>query len=240
MDIHALPQYLKIALYGRSGTGKTTVAGTAPGPIIFLDVRDKGTDSVRNVLAAKVFLIESWDDIEEAYWYLKENPKGYKTAVLDTVTQLEVMALTKVKGNDSPNTSRNQFGAAAGLMKTWILLYRDLDMTVIFNCQDRQKSNGDDTDDGDLAPEVGPYLMPSVVKVLNAAVGIIGQTFIREAEVKIKGKATRKRIHFSMRLGPNTQFITKIRRDKSLSDIEIPAFIDNPTYQKLHDLTFKE
>ena len=240
MDVNALPKYLKIALYGRSGTGKTTIAGTAPGPVFFIDVRDKGTDSVRNVKGAKVFAAEEWDDIESAYWYLKDNPKGYKTAVLDTATQMEVMALRKAKGNDSPQTSRNQFGAAAGLMKTWLLLYRDLDMNVIFLTQDRSKSMGDDTDDGDLAPEVGPYLMPSVVKILNAAVGILGHTFIREKEVKVKGKATKKTIEFSVRLGPNTQFITKFRRDKSLSDVVIPDFIDNPTFQKLHDLTFKE
>ena len=34
-----------ITLYGRPGTGKTTIACTAPKPMLLVDIKDKGTDS---------------------------------------------------------------------------------------------------------------------------------------------------------------------------------------------------
>ena len=60
--------------YGRSGTGKTTLAGTFPTPILILDIGDKGTDSISDIEDCYVWEITEWDDIEIAYYYLKANP----------------------------------------------------------------------------------------------------------------------------------------------------------------------
>ena len=50
--VEHLPSVLAVLLYGRSGTGKTTIAASFPTPLLLLDIREKGTDSVANVKGA--------------------------------------------------------------------------------------------------------------------------------------------------------------------------------------------
>jgi ATP-dependent phosphoenolpyruvate carboxykinase len=45
--------------YGQSGTGKTTLAATFPGPILLCDIKDRGTDSVVGVEDLDVMEVET-------------------------------------------------------------------------------------------------------------------------------------------------------------------------------------
>src|SRR5262252_5652812 len=74
--------------YGRSGTGKTTVAATFPKKLLLIDIKDLGDDSVADIPGVKVLDVLSWDDFEMYYWYIKNHPDEYQTVVIDTVSQL--------------------------------------------------------------------------------------------------------------------------------------------------------
>jgi ATP-dependent phosphoenolpyruvate carboxykinase len=82
--------------YGRSGTGKTTLACSAPKPLLLIDINDKGTDSVIDVEGVYGVQCKTWEHLEEIYWFLQKGTK-YKTAVLDTVTQMQNFGIAKVK-----------------------------------------------------------------------------------------------------------------------------------------------
>ena len=60
-----------ITLYGRPGTGKTTISCTLPKPLLLIDVKDKGTDSgKRDDLEPgdiTVFELEEFDEIYDIY-----------------------------------------------------------------------------------------------------------------------------------------------------------------------------
>ena len=238
------------AFYGRSGTGKTTVACTFPGPILLLDVRDKGTASVLDVKNLDILVIEEWDNFEDAYWWLKANPTKYKTLVIDTVTNLQQLSIEKIlskkkkvdltKAGDWGTMSRRQWGDVASMMKTWITNVRDLEMNVIFVAQDRIFNFSDDDDENDegddhLQPEVGPRLSPAVAAHLNASVSIIGNTFIRRRHIPdrkvgkkiVKGKEITE---YCMRLGPNPIYITKLRKPKSVTP---PSILVDPSYKEI-------
>src|SRR5262252_697284 len=67
-------------LYGRSGTGKTTLAATFPKPILLLDVSDRGTDSIADVAKVDRTEVTDWDMFEHDYhWLREEEGAGYKT-----------------------------------------------------------------------------------------------------------------------------------------------------------------
>lgn len=234
--------------YGRSGTGKTTVAGTFPGRKLLCDIKDVGDDSLVGVDEIDVTDIESWDDFEVMYWWVKRNPDRYSTLILDTMSQLQQLCIQKVledKGKD-PNRAgewgsmtKQDWGTVASLMKTWIINLRDLPMNVVFVAQDRTFNTGEEDEAQGLDPEVGPALSPSVVKVLNAAVHVVGNTFIRRRIVKVKRKKPEKgkppyreeeRIEFCMRVGPNQTYITKLRKPKAIT---LPSVVVDPTYDKL-------
>lgn len=228
--------------YGRSGTGKTTLASTFPKPILLVDVKDQGTDSVMDVSRLDVAQISSWEEAEEIYYFLKENKK-YKTVIIDTVSQVQQLCMEDVvlanrrnvdRVGDWGTMTKRDWGAVSGRMKDWILDMRDLNMEVVFIAQDRV-SNTDDEDasDNQLLPEVGPRLMPSVAAQMNAAVSIIGNTFIRSQTVtkEVRGRKVKKeRAVYCLRVGPNPVYTTKLRKPKSVAP---PAFIEDPTYQDI-------
>lgn len=241
--VSELPMTLTALIYGRSGTGKTTFAATWPKPLLLVDIREKGTDSIARVEDVDVISIENWEELEDLYWFLKKSTHQYQTVVLDQVTQMQDLAKRRAlkddgKPEDSGIFSQRIWGNIAGMMNTWLLHYRDLDdlgINVCFIAQDRTTESSDEGgSEGQIDPTVGARLMPSVAGFLNAAVKLIGNTFIREnyvKEVDDKGKSKRTRIvEYAMRLGPHSVYLTKLRTGKN---IEIPATIVNPTYDAI-------
>lgn len=238
---------LSFVLYGRSNTGKTTLAATWPKPMLYIDVMDRGTKSIRDVKGIKKLTVTSWAEFDDAYWWLKENPEAYNTVVIDTLTQLQrivVEELTdgrKLRKGQNPGDwgtlSQKDWGTIAATMKEGIINYRDLvdlGMDVVFIAQDRAFNVGeDDEDEESLAPEIGPALSPSVVKTLNASVDVIGNTFIRERIIKgDKKKKTKDRevIEYCIRLGPNSLYVTKVRKPKSIT---APSALVDPDYDEI-------
>ena len=229
------------AVYGRSGSGKTTFASTFPRPILMLDIRDQGNDSISDQRDIDEKEIETFDDIEDVYYFLKKNPKRYKTVVFDTVTQLQQMLLEEMSsgkrrknGNagDWGTMTKRDWGDVAAKMKEWIMNFRNLPMEVVFLAQERVSTiEEEEVSDNQLMPEVGPQVMPSVAGTLNAAVSVIGNTFVGIRTTKksmTNGKKVSKReARYRLRVGPNPVYTTKLRKPKK---IEPPAWIDNPTY----------
>lgn len=234
--------------YGRSSTGKTTIAGTFPAPILYLDIRDRGVDSIEDVIHKGGSMgreLETFEEVTDMYWWIKKHPNEYETVVLDTVTQMQQLRLLEIaqeKGKDAANIgdwgtlSRRDWGTVSGSMKEWLINYRDLvdlGMNVVFLAQERVFGNEDDENSpsqGMIVPEVGPAVVKSIAQTLNASVHVIGNTFIRERdetkEVRGKKKTTTK-LEYCLRIGPNPYYLTKLRKPKGN---EPPAMIVDPCY----------
>lgn len=235
VPVSELPSVIAALFYGRSGTGKTTLASTFPKPLLLLDVREKGTDSIVNVSDCHTAQVDVWEDFENFYWYLKDGERRFKTVVIDQVTQLQDIALKKALADDNKQAtdqiSKRAFGQASGLLKNWLLHYRDLideGINVVFIAHDRTR-DGDEGDDDQIDPSVGPMLMPSVGSFLTGAVKIIGNTFIRET-TELDNKRRTRKISYALRVGPHSYYITKMR---SPVGVAVPRVLVDPTYEKL-------
>lgn len=234
--------------YGRSGTGKTTLASTFPKPILLLDINDQGTDSIADVKELDVLDIRDWDTFLEVYWWLTANPKRYKTIVIDTTSQLQgaciehVLKKKQLKGNkragDWGTMTMREWGEVSALMKTWITNVKGLPMEVVFVAQDRVFNTSEETEaETMLDPEVGPRLSPSVAAHLNAVANVIGNTFIRQRTQIVKEKTSKgikkKEVpvtQYCLRVGPNPTYVTKIRKPRA---IKPPSVIVDPSYDKI-------
>ena len=238
--VSAMELIISALFYGKSGTGKTTLASSFPGPILLMDFNEKGWDSVSNVENLEVLKVTSWKMVEPAYWYIKKNINKYKTIIIDQVTSMQEMCRNQVLENEEKTEmSLRLFGVVSGEMKTWLVNYRNLTddgINVVFLAHDRVSKDEDD-DDGDdqIMPSIGPQLMPSIAGTLAGAVKVIGNTFIRE-RFGPRDKETKKRdrfVDYCMRVGPHSVYATKLRTQKGN---DVPMFIVDPTYEKILEL----
>lgn len=225
--------------YGRSGTGKTTLAGTFPTPILLLDIGEKGTDSLSGSKGVDVIRVTEWQEMEDIYWELKDGEHNYKSVIVDAVHSMQGLALKEARAiagkKDRDQTSQRDFGQASGLMNTWLFNYRDLadeGINIVFLAHDKVQEVDTDEESDVILPEVGPRLMPSVASALTGAVNVVGNTYIREIISKPKkaGEKTHREVQYCLRIGPHGYYTTKIRRPKEFA---IPEFIVDPTYDKL-------
>lgn len=233
--------FVTALIYGRSGTGKTTLASTFPKKLLLLDFKDKGTDSIKDVEDIDVIMVTEWSEIEEVYWALKKASHGYETLVLDTIAGMQALAIQQVKIDSKKKQeealSRQNWGEVSSMMSTWIMNFRDLELHVVFLSPDRTKNVKDEEEEqeheeGQLEPEVGPAVIPSIARIVNAAVKVIGNTYIRQTYKVVEGKRV-IRTGYMLRVGPNPFYITKIRSPKSFST---PGSILNPSFEKIRKI----
>ena len=231
-------------IYGRSGTGKTTLAasivdvdGVQPDTsrVLLLDVMEEGTDSIYERQNIDVFAVDDWADFVGVYYFLKEYDHEYKAVIIDTVTQLQGLAMVEAKvradlDKEDAMTKRS-WGFLSSMLTPMLLNYRNLPMHVVFVAQDRRDESEEDYEE-DLLPEVGPAVMPSVAKGLNAMVNVIGQTCITQTE-RTKGGKLKTITSHRLRLGPHPSFLTKVRCPKSFY---IPESIKNPTFSQVAEV----
>lgn len=243
-DIRDINRHKAFAFYGRAGTGKTTLACTFPRPILLLDIQDEGTDSVADVKGLKVWDIETIDDFEDAYWYLKSSKNIFKTVILDTTTmlqQLKIMDMMGVKlekagkqAGDWGTMTKQDWGEVSSYLKTWITNYRNLKMNVIFIAQERVFNVDTEEEEGLLDPEIGPSLSPSVKSHLNAAVSVIANTFIRRRVIRKKNDKGRtietEKIEYCLGIGPSSVYTRKVRKPKAF---KLPDVIVDPEYEDI-------
>lgn len=229
---------LKVVIYGKQGTGKTTLASTFPKPLMLLDIKENGWVGVKDIKGLDPVKIKDWESFQEAYWYLQENKDGYKTVVIDTASALQDLALDYVakkrkvklregvKYGDVGTMTRKDWGEISSLLKPFIPQFRDLDMNVIFLAHEKVFNVEEDDQAEGIDPSVGPKLMQSVASTMNAAVDIIGQSFIREK--KREGKPSL--MQYCLRVGPHPYYITKVRKP---IDSEVESVLVDPSYQDL-------
>lgn len=243
------------ALYGRSGSGKTTLSATWPKPILYINIKDNGTDSIADEEDIDVVHIESSKELLDLIlWCHKQSSKGklkYKSIVLDTLTQFQGLLIKEMgvnkkltakgkRAGDFGTLTKQDWGSIAGDMKAVIMDVRNLPLESVFIAQERVFNIGDEEDDGvdQLMPEVGTRLMPSVNSDLCASVSIVGNTFVRVKVVSKKDPDTGKKVRtvkkqYCLRVGPNEVYTTKIRKPKG---IKAPDYIIDPTFRKIRDV----
>jgi hypothetical protein len=246
-DVGSFKPEMNICLYGKAGTGKTTLAGSYPKPLLIIECSEKGTDSISDIKGVKVLRCRNYDDAVKAYWYIKKNPDKFKSVAIDTVSHLQDMCIKKIveeKGREINEgeignwgtMTKQMWGEVASSVKSLLMDFRNLPQDCIFIAHDRNFNNEEEDENNQINPSIGPRLSPSIRASLNAIVNIIGNTFIQETVKKIKiGKKIeeKRKIKYCLRIGPNAIYDTKVRKPKKF---RLPDVLVNPDYNKLIDI----
>lgn len=243
---------IKINVYGRSGTGKTTFWATFPKPILALicsggkkpgELRSIDTVAYRKTI--KHVVLKNTAEFRELVEYQAET-KTYQTLVLDHVTSFqdlvlkEILGLEKIPEQGSWGMARQQDWGTCGLrVKENLAALLSLDCNVVIVGQERVFDS--DVENAEMIrPSVNSAVTPTVKNWLEAACDNIGQMFIRaktEKKALLKGQPKVSvrlgGVEYCLRTEPHETFSTKLRVPKGGN---IPDAIVDPTFEKIQAL----
>lgn len=198
-DVDDFVEYLTWVIYGKNGTGKTTLLSTLEN-VLILAVED-GTLSIRDKAKnAKKIKIDSWDKVEAVYWLLKngeykvegiEIPVGkgkflVKSIAIDTITRLsEVCMRSVVLGEDSSSSEKDvikrtlkDWGEMSEKIRFWLQKFEELPLHRVWLFQEQSNSEEVDTDEFSIYPAINKSLRTYVLSEAD----IIARTYIAKVE----------------------------------------------------------
>lgn len=240
----------KIALYGRSKTGKTTFWGSFPGKILAI-ICSGGLERAGELLSINtpehrkkvdVVYLEHSEELKDIIPHVRESGE-YSTVVLDHASSFQDMVLAEILDIDElPEQSswglatQQEYGQCTLQCKQYFRHLLDLPGNVIIVAQERMFDN--DSDNDLIEPYIGCALSPSLAGWLHAAPDYIMQMFIRNQvetstmKVGTKKKQVQKKtgkVEYCLRIGPSEIYVTNVRKPKGGDTADI---IVDPTYEK--------
>jgi hypothetical protein len=244
----------RILVYGRNKKGKTRFCTTA-GDILILDP-EVGTKHETKA-DPDVWPIESWDDINDAYMYLRSGKavspltkRPYLWVALDGLTRINNMALRWVMNQEEERNlerkpgqvGKQDYGRSGEMVKGMLHNFHSLkNIGVIITAQERMREvevSGEEDEDADTSSYVFVPDVPAGVRSsVNSIVDVIGRiytvrgTFKRDFRKRGTNETITKEVEGIQRrlwIGPHGSYDTGYR-----SGFELPDYIADPTIPKL-------
>lgn len=235
MGVGDVPPLINLMVYGDPGVGKTVLAGSASlvealSPVLFIDV-EGGTLSLRERYPdVKVARVKSFNDFGRLYEDLKKGDHGFKTVVLDSITEIQKFGMLEVMRRmleDPKNDDRDpdlpgigEWGKNTEQMRRLIRAMRDLPVNTLFiglAVTDQDKKGNRLT-----RPSLSGKLSNEVAGFLDIVTYMYKKTDSDTGEVK------------RMLLTSGTdEFIAKDRTDK------LPPMLQDPDMSTIYSILFQ-
>lgn len=241
---------IKMAVYGESGTGKTSLWSTFPKPICVAITSGIGMGelrSVKNVPGIEAVELIAEAELPDLVAMVRSSGK-YATFVTDHITSLSDLVLKKILNLEEVpvqlawgTATQSQWGEVGLRMKTLLRDVLSLECNVVLVAQERT-FNAEEGLSEVLSPYVNCALSPSVVGWLGPAVDYLVETFLRKQTAEqvievsgrqVKTKTETGKVEYCLRTGPNPVYKTKFRLPRGTP---LPDVIVDPSYAKIKKL----
>ena len=163
-DLKVTPT-IKVLIYGQPGIGKSTVALSAPSPVLF-DF-DGGVQRVNGAFQCPTLQVENWDQVLDA---MKEDLSEFKTIVIDTAGKMLDYMGAYIIGKDQKMAQRDGslslkgYGARKTMFVNFLKDVSMMGKNIVFVAHEKEDK------DGDLRyvrPEMGGSSLGDLIKELD-------------------------------------------------------------------------
>jgi hypothetical protein len=226
-------QFYNILVYGESGTGKTTLAGSADEvpsmrPVLFIDI-EGGTESLRHSYPdVQTVRVTTWKEMQDVYNELHEGNHPFKTVVLDSLTEIQKFNMYNIMEDviqkrpdlDQDVPSMREWGKNLEQMRRMVRGFRDLDMHSIFTALSRV-----DKDQRSGAQLHQPSLSGKLAGEVAAFLDVVMYYYVKQSGDGDDAQYNRYLL--------TAKTDTHVAKDRSGS---LPQVVENPTMKLVHDL----
>lgn len=159
---------IKALVYGQPGLGKSTLALSTPGPVLF-DF-DGGIQRVNGAFQCPTLQVQNWTEVLQALQELEKEPNDFKTIVIDTAGKMLDYMSTYIIQQDNRLGKRDGsltlqgFGARKIMFINFLKRVSMMGKHVIFVAHEREEKDGDIRI---VRPEIGGSSAGDLIKELD-------------------------------------------------------------------------
>jgi hypothetical protein len=238
------PRMPRLLVYGRNKKGKTHFGNTAP-DVLSIDPDDQ-PEALR-----PLWPVNQWEDLNEAYLYLRSGKHPYKWINLDGVTRMYSFAMRFVRRESAERAAAmdkqpemkkiQQYGKANDVFEKMLHNFHSLrNLGIVITAQEKMvgvAEMDENPDDEDYEPTTYQYIvsLPKGARApLNAMVDLTGRIYVVNGEFERRVKRNGERVieeytkQRRLLVGPNDMYETGYR-----SKFELPDVIIDPTVAKV-------
>jgi len=232
-----VPPHFNLMIYGKSGVGKTRLAGSAFAVpemrrVLYIDIEGGVLTLRKEFPGVERVRIKTWKEMQAVYDALYAGGHGFSTVVLDSLTEIQKFNMNEImlkllddKGDerDMDVPSIREWGKNLEQTRRFVRAFRDLPMNVIFTALEREDM------DRMKRPIKLPSLSGKMAQEVAAFLDIV--LYYNIKEVVVDGEETQVRVLQSA--------ATESTVAKDRSGL-LPPVLVNPDMEQLYDIIVRQ
>lgn len=233
VDIDDLDQHKLVTIYGKSGSGKTELGSTFLKPMLYLQVGDDGSNTIKGKKGIKALRIKNLEELkgvfEELLDLAEQGELKYKSVFADTFSMVTNIWIKENATAKNKKMTQQMWGDLKNDTEELIRLCHELagHCWVILSCHEVSESF--DGMEDEILPDIHPNTSKGARSYLEGMSNYGLHTLIKKKDIVVDG-VEKTIATYVTQIGPNPYYWTKLQKPKAL---KVPSQVRDMSYQKL-------